>query len=284
MEKLDVVYILKNSGTRWRNQEIKYSIRSIEKHLDFNKIWIIGKLPVFLDGAKIGFIKSEDPFSNKLKNAVHKLTIACNNKEISDNFILMNDDFFFLKDVENIKYYNKGKLEKSEKNHSTKSGYYYKAIKKTLKMLNDMGVSNPTDFEIHYPIIINKEKFLKTMNNIKHCDVLFRSLYGNLNEIKSTYRSDVKIFDKSQFTRFKNKEDLISTDEKFVTDISFQKWIDKRFRDISYFEKIPKTGYYCDNLFSFNGKKYNPGEIIIDKIPEKVIEDAELKLIKVPFY
>lgn len=41
-------------------------------------------------------------------------------------------------------------------------------------------------------------------------------------------------------------------------------------------------GYYCNNIFSFNGKKYNPGEIILDDIPEIIIKEANLKLIRVP--
>ena len=280
---MDVVYILRNSGTRWMNNEIKYSIRSLEKNFDFNKLFIIGALPKFIDPLKVGFIASEDPFTNRLKNAIHKIKIACQSEDVSDNFILMNDDFFFLRKVESIEYFDKGFLEDSEENHSTKEGEYYRAIRDTLRFLQEIGIEHPIDFEVHYPMVINKKKFLETIEKVSIDRFLFRSIYGNLNNIESKQIRDVKIFDMDQLKRVK-KSDIISTADKTATDIRFQKFIDKRYKQKSSFEKTPKTVYVCNSIFSYNGKRYNPGDIIIDKIPEKVIEEKKLKRIERTFY
>ena len=37
MDKIDVVYILRNNGTRWMDNEIKYSIRALEQNFRFGK-------------------------------------------------------------------------------------------------------------------------------------------------------------------------------------------------------------------------------------------------------
>jgi hypothetical protein len=284
MEKIDVVYILRNNGTRWMDNEIKYSIRALEKNVRFGKLWIVGGCPKFIDKEKIGYIKAEDPYSNKLRNAVHKISLACREQGVSEDFILMNDDFFFLRRVEEIKSFNKGKLSASKKNHSTHGGYYYRAISDTLETLRDMGVQEPIDFEVHYPIVFNKQKFLKTMEKISEEEgILFRSIYGNLNHIESKYRRDVKVFNIDQFRRVK-KNDLMSTDEKIVTDNRFQKWIKNAYPYISRFEKAPIIAYTCKEVFEHNGKKYNPGDIILEKISENVIRSAGLKKISKTFY
>jgi hypothetical protein len=283
MDKLDVVYILRNSGSRWMNNEIKYSIRSIEKNLDFRNIWIVGKLPKFIDEKIVGNIMAEDPFNNKLLNAIHKISLACRNEDVSEDFILMNDDFFFLQ-KEEIKFYRRGTIKSSKRTHSTKGGYYYKAICKTLEFLQGMGINNPIDFEIHYPIIINKKKFLQSMEKVKNeGGILFRSVYGNLNKIETEYRKDVKIYTPGQFEKMK-KLPMISTDERIATDIVFQKWINSKFKNESRFEKKPISAFVCSNIFSYKGKQYNPGDMILEEIPETIVKANDLKKIQRVFY
>jgi CCR4-NOT transcriptional regulation complex NOT5 subunit len=47
-----------------------------------------------------------------LQNVRDKYKIICECEDISDDFILMNDDFYILNKVEEIKYYHRGKLKK----------------------------------------------------------------------------------------------------------------------------------------------------------------------------
>ena len=230
-KKLDVVYILRNASTRWRNQEIKYSLRSISKNLLFNKVWIVtGELPRFIDGDRVGLIKANDPYANKLRNAIHKISLACKDDRVTDDFILMNDDFYFLKPSNEVEYFNKGRLESAVKYHATKGGYYYRAIRDTVQILRDMGIAHPIDFEVHYPIIFNKKKFIETIDKVSdHEAFLFRSIYGNINNIKSKYRKDIKVFNQRQFERTKIL-DFMSTDEKMATTKLFKNGLKENSR------------------------------------------------------
>lgn len=94
---IDVVYIL-GSGSLAENEEIRYSIRSLSKHLlDLRNIYIIGEDPGFLKDFE--HVVSPDSFKEKWKNGYKKVRRACEIDELSDEFLLMNDDFFLLEDT-----------------------------------------------------------------------------------------------------------------------------------------------------------------------------------------
>lgn len=93
---MDIVYIL-GSGSFCGNKEIGYSIKSLKKHcLDLGKIYVIGEKPEGLPD--IIHIPANDSFDKKWKNAYSKVKLACATSDISDEFLLMNDDFFFTRD------------------------------------------------------------------------------------------------------------------------------------------------------------------------------------------
>jgi hypothetical protein len=66
-------------------------------------------------------------------------------------------DFFFLKEIKKIPNYSRGRIEELMAKHPTKNGYYYRSLWDTHKRLDGMGIKNAIDFEVHAPIIFNKE-------------------------------------------------------------------------------------------------------------------------------
>jgi hypothetical protein len=196
----------------------------------------------------------------------------------------MNDDFFIMKKVSEIKYWSKGSLKGSMARHRTKKGYYYTAIKETKELLESKGIANPTDFEIHAPIIIEKKKFIETDRKIdlESKGMLFRSIYGNFVKAERAIISDVKIFG-SQANRLDKFKacGIISTDNKIVLNPIFQRWIKKKFDKISKYEKEKIGVYFTRRMFSYKGNTYNPGEIIrVGDLPQAVVEANNLKLVK----
>ena len=187
--KYDFVYILKESET---NVELPYSLRSIEKYLStcINNIYIVGYRPSWLKNVEyIPTIQG----SNKWKNSTNNVIQACKSKLISDNFILMNDDFFCCKEIQDledslnvcmgtvqnrINYCNK--LENPNE--------WYKAFSKNKELLEHLRVEPEYyDYEIHSPIIINKMKFLEMIQKpevqefIKGDNILLkRTIYKNM--------------------------------------------------------------------------------------------------------
>lgn len=232
--KLDFVYIL-GTGSRWYDNELRYSMRSLEKYAPHRRVVIVGEKPAFLS-ASVVHIPAADDQVWKIQNAVSKLRIACQTEGISEDFVLMNDDFFFLREFDYKPYHNKT-LQYLHDYHSTKAGYYYEAIKTTLKLLKSLGIDEPLNFEHHRPIVFNKKKFLDMINNLdwRVNLYLFRSIYGNLYGLKSTDKRDCKIFEASQLHLYVNA-DIISTDNPVVVSKKFRKWLASTFPKKSQYE------------------------------------------------
>lgn len=178
---IDVVYIL-GQGSHWRNNEIKYSIKSVRKYLKgFRDIYIIGENPYIIDDIK--HIRADDPYRyNKEANICHKIKIACEHPEISDDFLFMNDDHFLLHEinVNDILPYCKpdSDLYPGEKNLTT----YQISRLNTWKALKDKGHTT-YNYDIHTPIIYNKKNFLEAIKQYPwdqdETGFLVKSMYGN---------------------------------------------------------------------------------------------------------
>lgn len=132
---MDVVYIL-GSGSLCNNEEIRYSIRALETNmLDLRNIYIIGEDPKFLQ--KIKHIPAHDSSNYKHINAYHKIILACKIEELSDEFLLMNDDFFMTKEF-------------------LGSDFPFYALENS-----NGGSCGPNSFHIHCPVRIKKDWYLQ---------------------------------------------------------------------------------------------------------------------------
>jgi hypothetical protein len=83
-----------------------------------------------------------------------------------------------------------------------------------------MGIKNPLNYEMHIPMIMNKQK-LKDVLKSKNC--LWRSLYGNIYNVGGINREDVKVYSnnssnpKSYDWKGKNFAYLSTQDSSFPT-------------------------------------------------------------------
>lgn len=174
---LDTLYIL-GRGSKHDDMELRLSLRCLEKNAKgIGRVFIVGNCPDWVQN--VVHIPAEDTWTPE-NNAFQKILKACRS-DISDMFLLMNDDFFMLRpfDVETYPYYDRGYLEKKEEDTP-----YNRSINKTIEVLKMFGDRN-TNYEVHCPIRIQKNKFL-LMTDIaeyfkkENTGVLCRSLYGNI--------------------------------------------------------------------------------------------------------
>jgi hypothetical protein len=180
------------------NEELRYSIRSVMTFYPDATIWVVGGKPDWYVGNYIPV----DQGSNAFNNVRNNLSKIIKNKSIPDEVIIMNDDFFFIKPVEDIKFYASGTLENK------------------ILMYDEFGVSTsyvnrlidlerhcrkfrkpPLDFELHVPMPVNKQKLSKVVNE----NVMWRSNYANrfADEFQIEFMDDVKVYPKGQYD-FKN--------------------------------------------------------------------------------
>lgn len=184
--ELDLVYIVRPGE---QNIDLRYSLRSISKFCTFRSVYIVGFKPFWVQNINfIPTIQSADKWKNSMLNYI----TACNSEKISNNFILMNDDFFAIRPVIDWNHDCNvclGKLEDFAEKFSTnqKISRWQHGFEYAIDLLNSVGCSNHYNYEAHTPIIINKHNFLATLNQsdikaFQDTNKVFhkRSIYKNL--------------------------------------------------------------------------------------------------------
>jgi len=171
--KYDLVYIVKQGD---KNTDLKYSLRSVERFCNYRNIYIIGYKPSWVTNVK--YIKTIQS-TTKWKNATNNILTACKTEEISDNFILMNDDFFAIKPINNWKDNLNvclGSLETAIEryNKSKRLSNWQNAFKEVFNLLVKLKCKHKYNYEAHVPLIINKKEFLE-MYKIKEISDIHNS-------------------------------------------------------------------------------------------------------------
>ena len=195
---MDIVYLVKECKD---NPELTYSMRSLA-NLPHNRVFMVGGCPDNINKAKITHITALQR-NNKYKNTTNNLQLACQHKELSEDFILMNDDFFVIKPIKDpVAELNlcRGSMDKVindyKRRFHNECSSYLQGMQQTKIFLQDIGIANPLSYELHIPMVINKQKFLEMFKlpYINSIQVLHkRSLYGNLYLKNSPAINDVKV-------------------------------------------------------------------------------------------
>jgi len=102
---IDLVYTIKANDSTWEDNELRYSLRSIEKYLSgVGQVFIIGDCPDFLTNVIHIPATDEENREWKDRNIYRKLLIACNDVRISENFLFVNDDHYLTQPFEAGKF------------------------------------------------------------------------------------------------------------------------------------------------------------------------------------
>ncbi len=229
---IDVVYVL-GKGSIWYNNELRFSLRSVEKHLSgVRDVYIIGECPSFITNAK--WIPMKDSYK-KERNIMEKLKIACEHPDISEEFLFINDDHFFLKaaNADTYPYYFCEPLVEAVKKRRQESTYT-KAMWNTLEALQANGFTEHLkNFDIHTPIRYNKQAFIESMKLVdweNPGEYIIKSLYCNSNKIIGCFMPDRKIqkhLDRADIETFLQGAEIFS-----IADIAINDWM------IAYFKEL----------------------------------------------
>jgi hypothetical protein len=215
----DIVYLYAEGCSMWRERELGFSLRSLQKHgKDFGNVFIVGDKPKYLNDNIIHIPKEDDKSHCKERRLYEKILTACRTGEISDPFIFFNDDFFLVKDMNMtyIPFYYFNTLE-VKATLRPKKDIYYKALKNTYEALKSRGLST-IHFDIHYPMYYHKEWFEKAMATYDWTirgGYVVKSLYANTMKLKGDPRKDCKIYrshSKKEIMGIITGTDLFSTE------------------------------------------------------------------------
>lgn len=189
---IDVVYLL-GPDSKWQNNELRFSLRSLDKHMTwYRNIYVAGVNPGFLSN-KVIHLPMREWGNNKEERIKNKILNICTHPDISDDFLLMMDDVFFLEPLraDRMPYYYQGEISQFYK----RPGHYKTALDNTQMALSVAGL--PTRyFDVHVPIIYNKTRFRQAMNLVDWDQpegYVVHSLYCNYLRLQGEPHTDVKL-------------------------------------------------------------------------------------------
>ena len=192
---MDLVYVCRDG----ENEELRYSIRSAVENLPHDNIWVVGGKPDWYSG---NYIKVKQSF-NKYENVRESLRTIANSDLISEDFVLMNDDFFIMKKVDDVKTYHAGTLAERIRDLRRRYGSssYTVMLTTTFHYLKrHYRIGSPLNYALHVPFIMNREK----LSQIIDLDLSWRVAYGNIYNVggeeviaKHGSNRDIKVYIKN---------------------------------------------------------------------------------------
>lgn len=186
----DIVVPVREAAT---SEELRYALRSLVAHLPHGRVWLVGHRPRWaVDVEHLPVPQT----GTKFQNSTAAVRAACEHPDVSEEFVLTNDDMFLMHaQAGGMPVLHRGPLHEVEVYHASRqSGDYLRGMRETAALLADLGHRDPVSYELHVPMTVDKTGMLDALDLGQHLDVLHkRTLYGNLAGVGGQPIEDVKI-------------------------------------------------------------------------------------------
>jgi hypothetical protein len=270
----DVVYVL-GTGSRWNDNEIRFSLRSLEKNLkEFRNIYVVGECPEFLQNViHVPAVDIFEPAINADGNIITKVLAACECEGLSDDFLFINDDHLVLQPVAaaDVPALHKGDMTTFSPDY-WKLNYWRDRLKRTMQVLKEHYYTT-LHFDCHTPIVFNKHIFPEIMRRFNYSDGIgytMKSLYGNVMYSDGEFLTDQKkkIFKNyrlDEIRRMLSAPMFMSFNDQGLNQ-ALKWWLIDNFPGRSRYEKNEPDDKVFD-LYKWmaNGKPWNEGKRIFNR-------------------
>ena len=205
---MDILYVV-GTGSKWNNNELKYSLRSIDKNgVNVGRIFIATEtLPKFINPEAVEHICIRDLGKIKHRNIMDKIECVMYYSDIADDFLLSSDDHFYLRetDFDHYPLYHKGEIQERDENAE-----YWLSMRDTKQLLQQHGLTtystNPhCNTHFNRPMFMEHSALMKEGKQLRY-GAEVNCLMGNLMiaaGVEPVCYNDIKI------NSFKNREDLL---------------------------------------------------------------------------
>ncbi len=231
---MDLVYPVKRGG---EHHELRYSMRSLT-NLPHDQVWVAGAFPSW-GSDQLRHIKPRKPGPAKHSDLAANVLAACRNPEVSDPFVLMNDDFFIMKSIPEIPEINRGlsvDVERSPELMNRSNPLYLEAMIHTRECLEKLGYSDVLCFELHTPMVVYKDIMMKAYEPASVYPRWHnRTAYGAFAGLSGRTVEDVKVYSLTDLPDL--SWTFVSTSDKTFQDGVVGKHIRNRFDSKSPYEQ-----------------------------------------------
>lgn len=192
---MDVVYFVRPGD---RNEELRYSLRTLCEHYPHERVVIAGYKPSWVTGVKYIHVPAVRGMLQKYPNVLRAIRAVCNHADITDSFVIMNDDFFFLRDMAHIPRLNRGSFAQFAQSYSRTGSRYGAGAVQTLAILRHIS-QYPLSYELHAPMVVDKSTYLEALDlpdrySLRPVVPHHRSMYGNLVGYGGQCVADYKVY------------------------------------------------------------------------------------------
>ena len=208
---MDIVYVCRAG----ENRELRYSLRSVSANVAHERVHIVGGWPPWISPAV--HLHERPTLGTKYLTTTAHVRYACGAPEISDPFILFNDDFFALEQVPEIRPMHRGDVDSVLRRYRTLNSPWARGMRATAQHLRATFPDRLLySYEVHVPMIIHKEKMIMALDMAEAMAIPAphkRTIYGNVAELGGEMIVDPKIDRNS--TRLPDGPWLSTDDSRF---------------------------------------------------------------------
>ena len=191
-KKYDVVYIVKEDP---RNEELRYSIRSVVENFPVRNIWIFGYCPAWLK--EVIYVKIPQN-GQKWENSKMLFDKIASCESLPDEFVLFNDDFFVVEKVDNVEQWYDGllqdRIDQLRETFKNQHPLYANQLQQVVDRLDEYGIKEPKNYAVHKPMLFNRKNMLESLELTKDLPMSLRSFYANYFNVGGIDAPDTKVF------------------------------------------------------------------------------------------
>lgn len=191
---MDIVYICQAAE---RNEPLRYSLRSLA-NLPHARVWIVGYKPRWVHGVSYVPTMQRGP---KHANTWRNWQAMAGCADLSDRFVLFNDDFFVTRPITAIPDLHRGTLEQAAAWYAKlRLASYRQRAEYTAKMLQRAGKAGPFySYELHTPMVVDRAVLAEAVGWLNQHRtaplelVSKRTFYGNWARAGGELARDIKV-------------------------------------------------------------------------------------------
>lgn len=189
---MDVVYVCRDG----ENPELRYSLRTLT-NVAHDRVQVFGGAPRWLNTDIVMYHPRKQDVRSRFAATRGHIAAACETPEVSDPFMLWNDDFYAMQKIDPVPIYHCGLLVDQIRGKSRYRTPWVQGLQRTASLLKQQGkLDTALSYDLHVPLIVHKAEMLEAFELAKSASVIEfhpRTLYGVMADIGGEEHIDPKI-------------------------------------------------------------------------------------------